>query len=138
MENVEKVEIAQQTLLEFLDKINNWNIYAAKYIKSNGFNAQIKKELIEPLKVILKKYCTEKLSKDLSASCSEISGYDIHFLSIDKYEIITKNKICFFITESNRSKNTYRYTMIYRDEKWRIDQKQVFRKFNNKWEKSYI
>lgn len=138
MENLEKIEKAQQILLEFFEKINDWNIRSSQYIKSNGFNAQVKKDIIDPLKNILGKYCTEKLSKDVSASCSEISGYDISFLSIDKYEIITKNKICFFITETNRSQSTYKYTMVYKNGKWLLDKKDWFVEFDKKWEKHYI
>ena len=138
MEDLEKFELAKTTLLKFFHEMNEWNLYACNYINKNGFNIQTKEILIEKLKKIFDKFCSEKLYKDISANCSEISGYDVKYLLIDKYEIITKNKIQFFITELNKSKNTYKYTMVYKNTLWLVDQKQVYRSFNDKWEKSYI
>lgn len=32
-------------------------------------------------------------------------------------------------------KNQFRYTLVYKNKEWRIDKKEVFDKFDNKWDK---
>lgn len=134
----EKLNLAKETLLAFFEKINAWNIASYEYIQKEGFSLKADEEIIASLSPIIEKYCTPTLAKSVSGNCSDIPSYDINFLTFDKVEIITKNKICFFITETNRVQATYRYTMVYKNGVWLIDRKDWFVKFDNKWEKHYI
>ncbi|WP_424411471.1 NTF2 fold immunity protein [Pasteurella sp. PK-2025] len=136
--SLENLNLAEKTLLDFFKVINAWNINSYNLIQKEGFDEKVNAEITSSLTPIINQYCTPKLSESIAGHCSDIPGYDINFLSIDKYEIVTKNKICFFITETNRTETTYRYTMVYKDEKWLIDRKDWFDSFDNKWKKHYI
>lgn len=126
---------AYDSLLDFFKKMYDWNIFASKYRKENGYNKEIKEYLFLKIKPTLEKYCTENLKKEFTGSCSELPDYDIEFLLLENKEQ-KRNKVIFFFKELNRSKNTYRYTLVLKDGIWLIDRKDWLN--NGKWKKHYL
>ncbi|WP_424406637.1 NTF2 fold immunity protein [Pasteurella sp. PK-2025] len=132
------MENAKKILFDFFDEMYLWNKYAYQYTQENGFGIETQKKLLSTLEPIVKKFCTKKISEKISIKCSEIPKYDKNNLILEKCDKINKNKIIFYIRETNRSKSLYKYTLINKDEIWQIDKKDWFVEFDNKWEKHYI
>ena len=136
MSNNEEIsKTTYNVLLAFFDKMYEWNIFASKYRKENGYNKEIKEYLFSKIKPILDEYRMENLQKEFTGSCSELPDYDIEFLSLINEEQ-KRNKVLFFFKELNRSQNTYRYTLIFRDGIWLIDRKDWLN--DGKWKKHYL
>lgn len=126
---------AYNSLLAFFKKMYEWNIFASRYRKENGYNKEIKEYLFLKIKPTLEEHCTKNLQKEFTGSCSELPDYNIEFLSLENEEQ-KRNKILFFFKELNRSQNTYRYTLVLREGVWLVDRKDWLD--DGKWKKHYL
>lgn len=129
---------AQTILNAFIRDMNKWEVFYYRKIREEGIISVreiMKKELDE----IFLKYCTfkdRKQGRQVSLNCSEPPGYspDDDILSMELF----KNKAIFIIQQSEGFKEKYRYTLNFKNKEWRVDKKERFSSYENKWLKDYL
>lgn len=73
--------------------------------------------------------------KSVSLHYTDPSEYDVNTQIIERYEILTKNRVVIYVQQLNRFKNKYKYTLFLKNGNWLIDKKEWFMKSKNKWTK---
>ncbi len=123
---------AKETLISFIKEMNIWeNSYRNALM---GDDAVDKNEYLSELNRIFTKWCTIKERKNGRQSSMKVSfppDYDPENDEIVS-ELIEKNKAFFIIKKHTGFENSYRYTLLYKNNEWRIDKKEWL---NEKWEK---
>lgn len=130
-------ENAVNHLLKFFSEMNAWEAqtWTAQRNGTDG-DEQIGNELNE----IFKQYCTSKERKtgrQASLTCSSPPEYDPATQVILSVEEAGK-KIIIYTEQLNRLKNKYRYTLTVKDHEYKIDKKEMFDSFEEKWIKTYL
>ncbi|MCX8747724.1 MULTISPECIES: NTF2 fold immunity protein [Snodgrassella] len=134
------IEEAVSILKNFILAMNKWEGYCeplTELIENGEDEEPLQNKMRSELNDIFNQYCTDKKRKygrQVSLDC----GYPPEYSpdeEILKIEELSKNKLLILTKQHTEFKNQFRYTLVYKNKEWRIDKKEVFDKFDNKWEK---
>ncbi|CNC61927.1 NTF2 fold immunity protein [Yersinia similis] len=132
------IEWAEKTLKYFISAMNEWELSSYPLLIDDS-SEQIKTIVRNRLDDIFSRYCTlkdRKQGRQVSLSCSEPPGYsmDEDFINIE----LIKNKAIIYTKQNTGFKNKYRYTLQFNNNEWRIDKKERFSPFEEKWIKDNL
>lgn len=126
---------AEIVLKEFITRMNGWELKYYTLFRDEGMTAHkdaAKRELDD----IFNFLCTKKERKQgrqVSLSCGEPPEYSLNeeVLSCE----LNKNKGVFITQQHTGFKNKYRYTLLFKNNEWRLDKKEWF---DDKWRQAYL
>lgn len=129
------MEVFELTLQAFFSEMKKWNdAMYSQFIKGTLTTEKEENGKLELIS-LMSKFCTEKNVKTVSLHYTDPSEYDVNTQIIERYEILTKNKVVIYVQQLNRFKNKYKYTLFFKNGNWLIDKKEWFMKSKNKWTK---
>lgn len=130
------VDHAKSILIAFISDMNAWEIkyyplFCESIIKYENIAT---KELLE----IYNKYLTQKdrkYGREHNLACRIPPEYDTDTESIESTEEIGKNKYVIYTLSTQMKEYVvkYRYTLKFIKQEWRIDKKEIFDIFKDKW-----
>ena len=129
---------SKKVLLSFFFAMNKWEKDNFIRMREGGVEEQIKAQY--EIDVIFSKFCTirdRKIGRQASLRCGEPPEYDLENQPIVNIESKGKKNII-YTEQMNRLKNKYRYTLHYKNDEWRIDKKERFSPFEDKWIKDSL
>lgn len=132
------IEDAIKILEEFIVKMNEWEIHYYKEVSNKGLIA-VKEKMKNDLDIIFTKYCTlkdRKQGRQTSLFCSDPPTYPPSEKIL--YHELTKNKAIISTQQQTGFKNQYRYTLVFKNDEWRIDKKERFSSYEKKWIKDSL
>lgn len=124
---------AEKVLKKFIIQMNQWELKYYELFRNEGISVHedaAKKELDD----IYDLFCTRKERKQgrqVSLSCGEPPEYspDEKVLSSE----LNKNKCVFITQQYTEAKDKFRYTLQFKEDEWRIDKKERFSFYEDKW-----
>lgn len=129
------MEVFELTLQAFFSEMKKWNdAMYSQFIKGTLTTEKEENGKLELIS-LTSKFCTEKNVKTVSLHYTDPSEYDVNTQIIERYEILTKNRVVIYVQQLNRFKNKYKYTLFLKNGNWLIDKKEWFMKSKNKWTK---
>lgn len=126
---------AEEVLKEFIIQMNKWELKYYPLFRNEGMTVH-KDAARKYLDDIYENSLTKKERKQgrqISLSCGEPPEYspDEEILSRE----VNKNKAIFVTQQYTEAKSKFRYTLNIKDGEWRIDKKERFSSFEDKWTK---
>lgn len=122
-------EFVKSFFIRFMNAMKEWEIaFNLGEIKSE-------KELKEDLLEIFSVYCTQKDRKNARPNVlhsEEPPEYDIDYNIIEKVEK-EKNKFILYTQQTNKFCHQYRYIILLKDNTLKIDKKERWSAFEQKW-----
>ncbi|WP_241606263.1 NTF2 fold immunity protein [Rosenbergiella epipactidis] len=129
---------SKSILLNFFSAMNKWE--KDNYIQMREGGVEEQKKALDEINAIFLKFCTirdRKVGRQASLHCGEPPEYDVDNQPIVNIESKGKKNII-YTEQMNRLKNKYRYTLNYKNDEWRIDKKERFSPFEDKWIKDSL
>ncbi len=134
--NNDSVEEAKYVLLHFMEEMNAWEI---KYYKLYSDDTlKYMDAAVDDLRKIYAKWLTIKERKTgRSAGPGPSVGippeYDPNTEIVESTEESGKNKLLFYTQQTTGFKTKLRYTLIFTKNEWRIDKKEGYDHYKEKW-----
>ncbi|AFI88288.1 hypothetical protein EXT68_22615 [Pectobacterium parmentieri] len=130
---MDELSKAEAVLKEFIIQMNRWELKYYPLFRNEGMTVH-KDTAKKYLDDIYDLFCTKKERKQgrqVSLSCGEPPEYspDEEILSSE----LNKNKAIFVTQQYTEAKNKFRYTINIKEGEWRIDKKERFSSFEDKW-----
>jgi len=132
-----EIEQAKSVLLDFMKEMNVWEVKYKKLYKEDDMKYMIPAR--EELRAIYSKRLTNKERKTGRLAGPNVGWppeYDTATETIDTVEKISSDKIIIY-TNSKQIQDfneRFRYTLKRVKNEWRIDKKETFSDFKEKWE----
>ncbi|QQA76659.1 NTF2 fold immunity protein [Pectobacterium parmentieri] len=130
---MDELSKAEAVLKEFIIQMNRWELKYYPLFRNEGMTVH-KDTAKKYLDDIYDLFCTKKERKQgrpVSLSCGEPPEYspDEEILSSE----LNKNKAVFVTQQYTEAKSKFRYTLNIKEGEWRIDKKERFSSFEDKW-----
>lgn len=132
-------EKIKNIFVSFINEMNKWEKESqSEFEKEDNPDFDIthsRNVLRQKLEIIYLEFCTIKKTKHRrleSLSFGTPPNYDIANLEILSLEK-TQRKCIIYTKQLNRSRDYCRYTLINKSNKWLIDKKELYLKFDDKW-----
>ncbi|WP_424406631.1 NTF2 fold immunity protein [Pasteurella sp. PK-2025] len=127
--------LAEDVFVAFMNEMCEWESYAIKI----GLSDNIKEHQGIVAK-IFEKYCTvrsRKTGKPNILSASAISNYDLVTQPIYNIEVGLKKTII-YTKQTNKAENNFKYVLVFKENKWLIDKKEISYDEGEHWERAIL
>lgn len=132
------IEDAQATLNNFIHAMSGWELFYYHEVREKGMTS-IREQMKKDLDEIFSNFCTlkeRKQGRQVSLNCSDPPTYspDEEIL----HNELLRNKAIFVTQQHTGFEEKYRYTLNFKSNEWRIDKKERFSSYENKWLKDNL
>lgn len=134
------IENAKKALLDFMEKMNSWEINAySLYKQENGGvekNSEFTRNSLEEIYKLFLTQRERKTGRLANLHASQFPEYDINLESIESYECM-KNKVVLYTNKIDANIKDYitknKYTLIKKGDSFLLDKKERYSPSNGKW-----
>jgi hypothetical protein len=128
----------EETLKSFISSMYNWNTICIELDKIPGEFHKQRDKLLEKLNQVFCEYITKKDRKYAQQlSYSDPPEYNLATNEILSC-LIDGKKAFIEVQETVGFKEKIKYTLHQKNDGWRIDKKEAYNEFDNKWEKRIL
>lgn len=127
-------------LKSFIDSMFKWNVKCQELDKTPGEFYKHRERVLSDLNEIFSCYLTLKERKQGRQASLSFSNPPEYNLATNKIVSCKEDpkKAYIEVQETVGFKELLRYTLLKKNDGWRIDKKEAYNKFDNKWEKRIL